>query len=127
MITRNHYIDVYDTQVHLVTTRREWTHLRKELTQLPKSEALEELFGRVDRVVKKTSVGYRQIHIVIFINIPEHYGDQMLLLDTVSHESYHAAGLIFEAIGARFKARDEPMAHLVGWFTRWVWETLCSP
>lgn len=113
-----HTLDIYDADLHLVTTPAAWTQLRKTLDHLdaevPDSAGLVQFSTfEPDDGTLNTPV------LVIWINQAQH-ADTLQLIDTVAHEATHAAGELLEHIGHQIKGTDEPHAYLVGWITRWI-------
>lgn len=113
-----HTLDVYDADLHLVTTPQAWRRLRKTLTFL--DEQVPDSAGLVQFSTFEPDDGTLNTPIlVIWINQAQH-SNRLQLVDTVAHEATHAAGELLEHIGHQIKGSDEPHAYLVGWLTRWI-------
>ena len=118
MAPRHHTLDIYDTELHLATNRRDWATLRRRFGFLRKEPGAE---GRVHSAVWVPKAGPTRQHIVIWIDLAKHDGRPGGLVNSCAHEATHAAGDILEQIG-HDKAGDEPHAYLVGWLTEWIWQ-----
>lgn len=116
---RTHVLDVYGVHIYLATTKREWSTLRRKLSFLdgPAPSAM----GQASWALWQPKVGKSIPHLVFWLNLAAHQGDQVELVDTCAHEAVHGASNIFDWIGHQV-AGDEPHAYLVGWLTRWLYE-----
>lgn len=111
-----HRLDIYDTELYVTTTKRGWANIRRLVP-----------FGELDATAGgQTHSGQWQPDngapnenaIGIYIN-PNHKtpGEH---LNTCAHEATHAAEKILT--DAATEPAGEPLAYLVGWITRWLWE-----
>ena len=119
---RTHTLDVYGTELHLATTRREWKKLAKTYRVLDDWTPERETAGQVSTFALTPKRGLAQLVVVIWINVKQHGNDTGALIDTLAHEASHAAGRILEHTGHTVPGTDEPHAYLCGWLTRWVYE-----
>ena len=117
---RSHVLDVYDVHLHLVTDKRQMGQLRRKYPKIQKPDSL----GAVDKFGHFGETGSEQMHIAFWIDVAGHRGHQGELLDTCAHEATHAACLILDSCAAEYDGSSEPLAYLVAWLTRWVWENL---
>jgi hypothetical protein len=118
MATAHHTLDIYGVEIDLVTTRREWSTLRRRLSFLDKDPT--QYGGLTTFAVWQPKDGLTVPHLVFWINTAQH-GDQASLIDTLAHEASHGAGRILDNIEHKVEATDEPHAYLVGWLTAWLW------
>lgn len=116
----HHLLDVYDTHLHCATNKRAWATLRRRYPGLV--EATPESAGlcRVATWHPKDG-GMHEFHLVLWINLAQHKTEHELI-DTCAHEATHAALSVMDHIGHDSRGtNDEPVAYLVGWITRWLW------
>jgi hypothetical protein len=116
----HHTHDIYGAELHLATTRRDWTTLRRKLDFLDKGSPEAAGFAQFATFHPKGG-GIVIPHLVLFIDVKAHK-TQLDLIDTCAHEASHAAGQLLEHIGHDHRGTDEPHAYLVGWLTRWLVE-----
>lgn len=114
-----HTLDIYGTELYLVTNRRDWATLRRRLSYLDKAPASAGLAAFAAFEPKNGSI--TTSHLALWIDVAAHRSD-LDLIDTAAHEASHAAGQIFEWINHDVRGTDEPSAYLVGWLTRWIIE-----
>lgn len=123
MAIRTHVLDIYGVHLHLATTKREWATLRRRLTFLDKTPTTLGLASFA--CWEPRGAGKSVPHLVVWINVADHEGDQLELIDTCAHEAAHGVSGIFDWVGHN-QAGDEPHAYLIGWLTRWIYEG-CTP
>lgn len=120
MAVKRHTLDIYDTELYLVTNRRDWATLRRRLSFLDK---VPESAGLASFATWQPKGGGITIsHLVLWIDKAAHHEDDLDLINTAAHEASHGVGQLFEWIGHEVKGTDEPSAYLVGWLTRWIIE-----
>ncbi len=123
MAIRRHTLDIYGTELYLVTNRRDWATLRRRLSFLDKAP---DSAGRACfALFEPKSGGITTSHLAIWIDKAAHKTD-LDIIDTAAHEASHGASDIFDWIGHETGASDEPCAYLVGWLTRWIVEGVRS-
>jgi hypothetical protein len=112
-----HTLDIYGTELYLVTTKRDWATLRRRLTFLeePPRAAGQATFA----LWEPKGSGVTESHLVVWID-PSANDEDMDLIETAAHEATHGVQQIFEWIGHDVKGVDEPSAYLIGWLTRWI-------
>lgn len=119
---RSHILDIYGVHLHVATSLKGWKQLRRHLTFLDEKPGG---LGFVHHATWHPDDGSAHTtHVAILINDEAHQGDLLNLLDTCAHEAAHAAGHILDYIGEPYGGASEPHAYLVGWITRFLWETL---
>lgn len=119
MAITHHVLDIYGVHVHLVTNRRDWATLRRRLTFM--GDAPTSLGQATFACWEPKGAGKSVPHLVLWINVTDHQGDHLELVDTCAHEATHGVSGIFDWVG-HDKAGDEPSAYLTGWLTRWLFE-----
>lgn len=119
MAVKHHVLDIYGVHLHLATTRRDWATLRRKLTFM--GAAPKSLGQAAFACWEPKGAGKSVPHLVLWINLADHAGDLLELLNTCAHEAAHGTSGILEWAG-HDKAGDEPHAYLVGWLTRWIYE-----
>jgi hypothetical protein len=115
----HHTLDIYGAEIHLATTKRDWTTLRRRfkfLDDAPESAGLSQF-----ATFHPKGGGITVPHLVLWLDLKAHQ-TRLDLIDTCAHEAAHAAGQLFEHIGHDIRGTDEPHAYLVGWLTRWMLE-----
>ena len=91
----------------------------EEITQ----DAFSGAFATTLEVVKKGDLGWKGVVIDDDKNHLVEGGSQ--IVSTVTHESIHAANMIFRGIGVNYtKFDDEHFAYLAGWIARMSWKVL---
>ncbi len=127
-MTEFHHLDIYDVDLHLATSRRQWASLRRRLTFL--DQAAPESLGFAHFAVwHPRGAGRAQPVSVFYIPVDKHASIEDLV-NTCSHEASHGAGQILDWIGYDITGVSEPHAYLVGWLTTWLWrhtQELVSP
>lgn len=113
-----HLLDVYGVHIHAATTTRQMTTLRRRYPQIDKPDG----WGGCTRFQHQPKTGMPQLHLAFWVDVAGHKGDRGALLDTCAHEATHAGCLILDDCGAEYDGNHEPLAYLIGWLTRWVWE-----
>jgi hypothetical protein len=120
--SRHHTLDIYGAELWLCTSRRQWSSLRRRLTFLDKAAPEAAGLSQFATFVPKHG-GPTVPHVVLWID-PRQARSDAELVDTCAHEASHAAGQLLDYIGHDIRGTDEPHAYLVGWLTRWLWETV---
>lgn len=116
----SHYLDIYDCWLHVTTNARQLATLRRKYPQIPKRD--DGAFGGTISFRESPTDACDVNHYVIDLDIKAHRGNQGELLNTVAHEAAHTSCHILDAAGAGYDGDSEPLAWLVGWVVRWVWE-----
>ena len=123
MTRREHLLDIYGVRVHLATTARQVAALNRRF-----EGTLDDLdpaaMGATSSVLDTSTEGRNGFHVVIYVDADRHAGDPGRLIDTIAHESCHAAGMILAHLGALLDPREEHVAYLLGWLSGWVWDNL---
>lgn len=114
MAVRTHHLDIYGVDVHLATSRRDWSTLRRRFDFLERDDT-ERYLGLTVYATRNGGKRY-----LFFWIAPELEGAQ--LVGTCAHEASHAAGRILASIGHTVDETDEPHAYLIEWLARWLWE-----
>lgn len=87
------------------------------------NEAFSGAFGTALNVVEKDGERWKGVVIHFSGELLCAGGSQMV--STISHESVHAANMMFRDIGVRYTMYDdEHFAYLVGWVSRMCWKVL---
>ena len=115
---RSHVLDVYHANLHLTTSRKAWTKLRRTIDSLDKKP---DGLGMTTLQLYE-STGHSVPHLVWFIDVDAHGDNFNGLIETCAHEAVHGAGLLLDHFGQDYNGRSEHHAYLVGWLTRWLWE-----
>lgn len=115
-----HELDIYGAQLHATWTPKQWRKVARSIgrddAQAPESS------GRVDFSLWVPTVGISVPHVLIYIGLKDHADDTAALVDTIAHESAHAAGAILDHIGQAYDGdTSEAHAYLVGWIAGWLW------
>ena len=119
MAVAHHTLDIYGVELHLATTKRDWSTLRRKLTFLNKTP---ESAGLAHFALwEPKPPGISVPHVAFWIDCAAH-SDSLELVDTCAHEAAHGANHILEHIGTDIRGSNEPHAYLVGWLTRWLVE-----
>jgi len=105
-------IDPYDAQLHYATTPDEWARVRK---RFGKSADVPDSIGRTDRYWD-TKTG--RTHMIVWVDVAKHTRADTLL-NTITHEGYHAAAGLLEGLGQTLD-ESEAVAYLVDWITTWL-------
>jgi hypothetical protein len=113
----SHQLDIYGAWLHVATDRKAWRALRHKLPTLEKEPAAA---GRVDLTIHTADSGRDTPHVSIWIDVSQ-ATDQADLVDTIAHESAHAAGAVLDHVGQAYDANSEALAYLVGWIAGWLW------
>lgn len=120
MTLRHHTLEVYGAQVHLATSSRDWSRLRRKLSFVdekpPESAGLSQF-----ATFHPDKPGPTVAHVVLWLNSEQH-GTASDLVNTIAHEAAHAASQLLDWIGHDTRGTDEPHAYLVGWLTQWMWD-----
>lgn len=106
----HHPIDVYGTQLHVAVTPKGWRRLRKQVTSLAKDPGG---LGFASFDLHETA-NRSEPHISIWIDVPAHEGDEVMLINTCAHEAAHASSMLFDHIGQEYDGSSEAHAYLVG-------------
>ena len=114
---RHHILDIYGVHLHLATTQREWSTLRRKQTWLVKKPNASGLACFATFHPKKP--GPVVPHLALWVDVAL-CADPLELVEICSHEAAHGAAQILEWVGHEIKGSDEPSAYLVGWLTRWM-------
>jgi hypothetical protein len=116
----HHTLDIYGAELHLVTTKRDWSTLRRKLSFMDKGAPESAGLAQFATFHPKGG-GITVPHLVLWLDLASHR-TRLDLIDTAAHEASHAAGQLLEHIGHDIRGTDEPHAYLVGWLTRWMLE-----
>jgi hypothetical protein len=122
MTTATHHLDIYEVELHLVTTKREWKKLSKALSFM--DAAAPESLAQSHFTVFRSNRSIPPQPINVFWLDLQHHDTVATLIDSCAHEASHAAGAILAWTGHDIRGDrgiDEPHAYLVGWLTRWLW------
>jgi hypothetical protein len=112
--TVSHQLDVYGAWLHVVTRKKDWRRLRKEINrEVPKRVTS---FGLACRTHGRDG----STHLLVFIDVKK-VGDAGLV-ELCAHEAAHAAVMLFDQIGERVTWKSEPYAYLCGWLTSFIWQ-----
>lgn len=116
---RHKRLDIYDADLYLATTKREWATLRrrvKALDQTPDSAG-----SATFATFHPNDGGLTVPTLIIWVDVAQHKSDAELV-NTAAHESAHVVSQLFDHIGHAIHVSDEPFAYLVGFLTQWIWE-----
>lgn len=120
MAISTHTLDIYGADLYLGTSAKDWKKLRKR--GLPVDENAPEAAGLSQfATFHPDDGGLTKPVVILWLDLAAHrtVGD---LVDTIAHEAAHAAGQLLEHVGHTPRGTDEPMAYLVGWLARWMWD-----
>jgi len=111
-VTASTRIDPYDARLYYATTADEWARIHKQFGQGLDVPPAIGLTARVwDSKTGRT-------HMIVWINAAEHPSADALV-NTITHEGYHAAAGLLEALGQKLD-ESEAVAYLVDWITTWL-------
>jgi hypothetical protein len=113
MAVRHHVLDIYGAHLHLATTRREWSGLRRRIDSLPELHGI----GMTSRDI--TDDG--GIHLSVFLDMNLLADNPGAQVEIISHEATHAAGMLLDEIGQEYNGQSEALAYLVGFIAAWLW------
>lgn len=122
-----HDFDVYENRtMYLARNTREWKKTYAKVPPIGKKPPKTAL-GQVEHHTWVPNDGLDGPHslFVIWIGV-ERLGSHDTLVNTIAHESFHAAGAILESTSATYNSASEPMAYLVGFISQWLYER-CAP
>lgn len=123
----HHVLDVYGAHIHLATDRRAWATLRRRYSGMVDTVPESAGWCRIATFHPKGG-GITELHLVLWVDVAAHHAQPGELLDTCAHEATHAALALMDHIGHDPRgSADEPIAYLVGWLTRWMWERIPMP
>jgi hypothetical protein len=60
-------------------------------------------------------------HVIVYIDVAANQTRPGVLINTIAHESAHAAGMILDHFGQPYDGDSEAHAYLVGWIAEWLW------
>lgn len=120
MSVAHHTLDIYGAEIHLATTKRDWSTLRRKLDFLDRA-APESAGLATFATFHPKGGGLTVPHLVLWLDVAMHQ-THLDLIDTCAHEASHAVSQLFEWIGHTPTGVDEPSAYFVGWLTRWMLE-----
>lgn len=116
MARRDHSLGIYGAHLHVATTRKQMTRLRRRYG-LAKPEAMGASYLTVD-----TDAGNAP-HLTVWVDGDRLDGAEMV--DTIAHEAVHAAAQLLDHIGQAADRHDsEALAYLTGWVAARVWEAV---
>lgn len=119
---RHAHLDVFDVDVHLVTTQRDLASLLKELTDEPTEwDSLGQVQTYHGGAMGKEAPTF---HAVVCLDRKVLRKDRALMLRTVAHEATNAAGMTLDYLAEEYGGGSETLAYLVGWLTGWIWEAV---
>jgi hypothetical protein len=114
----SHHLDVYDAWLHLASTPSQWRRLQRKHGLSPDIDCDGHAQLFVDTGDRNTP------HVAIWIN-HKAVGNGRGLVDTITHESLHAAAQLLDHIGQKADRHDsEALAYLVGFVAGWCWDNL---
>lgn len=121
---RSHLLDIYDCWLHLALDRRQLASLRRKHgnTKIPNLDRGS--FGMLIQFRDSPADRPDVNHYVIYLDVAQHRGNTSQLIDTIAHEATHLAAGILDSTNASYDGDSEPLAWMVGWLTRWVWDGL---
>lgn len=111
----SHHLGIYGAHLHVATTRDQMKALRRKY-DLSKPGSIGASYLTVDTQANNA------IHLTVWLD-----GDSLDgadLVDTIAHESVHAAAQLLDHIGQAANGHDsEALAYLAGWVAARVWES----
>jgi len=112
-----HHLGVYGATLHVATTRKAMTRLRRKF-ELAKPDSLGASYLTVDTKANNA------VHLIVWLD-----GDRVdggaEMVDLVAHESVHTAAQLLDHIGQATTTHDsEALAYLAGWVAARVWESV---
>jgi hypothetical protein len=116
-----HFLDIYDVDLRLATTPKQWRKLAAE--GFPIKRRVPQAAGQTKLAVWKPRKGLHVPCVILWVNLAEHTSPAELV-NTCAHEATHAAGMILNRIGHEGPSGDEPRAYLTAWLTSWMWERM---
>ena len=118
MTLRHHDLDVYPVTLHAAYSVEDWAELRNTIDSLAENI---EARGHTSRDAVARDDGDEDCHVSIYVD-PRH--DTTDVIRTITHESVHAAGAVFDQIVAPIEPFSEPFAYLTDYIAGWLWDGL---
>lgn len=116
MTAVSHHLGVYGATLHVATTRKAMTSLRRKF-ELAKPDSLGASYLTVDTKANNA------VHLIVWLDGAS--VDDVELVDLVAHESVHTAAQLLDHIGQATTTHDsEALAYLTGWVAAKVWESV---
>jgi len=109
---RSYQMDIYGAWLHLATDRRGWGTLRRRFENVPPADAI----GFTSFVVKRDGV-----HICMFLDMGILDGNNVGLVEMLTHEATHASTMLLDHIGEEYNGQSEALAYLTGFIAAWLW------
>lgn len=117
MSRRQHVLDVYDAELHLATTERQWAALVRRFEGALAAEDI----ASVGACAFTVDTSWTP-HLVFWLHA-DLIGDNALgMVTTCAHEAAHGAAMLLDHVGQSYDGKSEALAYLVGWLTRWLIE-----
>ena len=113
------YLELYKLTLRVTTQPEAWDQMVEGLDRDEENPVEDQVFGRTFGAPNGTG-----ITVAVFIADCTDDPDDLVL--QVAHEAVHAAGFLYEIIGAEQNGLDEPYAYLVGWLTRKIMSVVHS-
>lgn len=122
----SHVLDVYDTHLHLCTTKGQLRRHLRDMGGVLERGLPEDADGATMSTIEYPPTGGSVHHLTFYI--PD-AADRppSARANVCAHEAAHAAGEILGRKNAETDPRDEHVAYLIGWLTEWLWTHLPNP
>jgi hypothetical protein len=115
---RHHVLDVYDAELHLATTPRQWDALVRRFDGGLEPDDCNGV-GTTTLVLDREKY---VPHLIVWIDAAT-IGDNALgMVTTCAHEAAHVATMLLDHVRESYDGESEALAYLVGWVTRWLIE-----
>lgn len=109
----SHRIDIYGGRLHIAKTAEQMNRLRQRF-DLVDPESIGAAYLTIDTHANNA------VHLTVWVDAAKL--DTAALVDTIAHESFHAAAQLLDHIGQRTTQHDsETLAYLCGWIAGKVW------
>lgn len=116
-------IEVYGAELYLVTNRRAWSTLRRQLPHMELEPSADSAGSSTFAIDMRRGVGLPVANLVVWLDL-KRLEDPLDLVEIVAHEATHGASQILDYIGHDVRGIDEPHAYLVGFIARWIHQEL---
>lgn len=109
-------VQPYGVELHYATTPEQWAtvaaRFELDIEDAPRSWGL---------TIRTTDTERERTHLVVWVDGAAHaHTDPVVLLGTLVHEGYHAAGAILDHVGQQYDGNSEAAAYLVDWLVQWL-------
>ena len=110
-------LDLYGTNLRVSTQPEAWPSMLEGLEVIEEAKEIHEAIGQTFGARNGTEY-------TIAVYVSDVFDDPIDQALVVAHEATHAAGFLYDFLGADQNGLDEPFAYLVGWMTQKIMLTL---